>query len=243
MDLIYFNFPGLANVSCAFTGRSAGLGLAGNLSFNADESSALESRSRLLAALRPAGLEEVAECRQAHGDKILREPAPLPFLAPALSCQIADGMMTCRRGLGLMIKTADCQPVLIAAKSGACVMALHVGWRGNRINFPATAIRAFCNQYGLKPEQLVAVRGPSLGHAEFVNFAAEWGAEFEAWHNAGQQAVDLWQLTRHQLEACGLAPEAIYEIDICTAANHQEFFSYRKDKTAGRQAGLIWIQA
>lgn len=242
MALILFQFPGLAKVQCAFSGRSQYAGGIGNLSFQDDQATALASRKKLLERLRASGLEAIAECRQVHGDVILMDPVPSPFLNVAMSCEKADGMVTATPGLGLMIKTADCQPVLIADNSGRHIMALHIGWRGNRINFPASAVQRFCKQKNLRPQDLLAVRGPSLGHAEFVNFDEEWGGEFESFYNPQSRSVDLWQLTRAQLERAGLLPEHIYQIDICTAGNHDSFFSWRRDKTAARQAGIIWIK-
>jgi copper oxidase (laccase) domain-containing protein len=53
--------------------------------------------------------------------------------------------------------------------------------------------------------------------------------------------MDLWSLTRDQLTAAGVPAAHIFSIDICTASSPQ-FFSYRRDKVTGRQAGIIWIE-
>ena len=52
--------------------------------------------------------------------------------------------------------------------------------------------------------------------------------------------MDLWGLTRWQLEQAGLLPRNIYGIDLCTASCNRQFFSYRCVKTSGRQASVIW---
>jgi copper oxidase (laccase) domain-containing protein len=54
--------------------------------------------------------------------------------------------------------------------------------------------------------------------------------------------MNLWELTRHQLAEAGLAPERIFGLDLCTKSREEDFFSYRRDKTTGRQAGIIWIK-
>jgi copper oxidase (laccase) domain-containing protein len=51
--------------------------------------------------------------------------------------------------------------------------------------------------------------------------------------------MDLWRLTRSQLEEAGMNPERIFSLDLCTASLPQ-FFSHRRDKPTGRQANLIW---
>jgi hypothetical protein len=144
-----------------------------------------------------------------------------------------------------MVKTADCQPVLLAHESGRFVAGLHVGWRGNKINFPAGGVRVFCEHYGLRPEELFAVRGPSLGpeQAEFVNFAQDFGPGFEPWYRPETRTMDLWALTRHQLVQAGLRPDRVHGLELCTRTREREFFSYRRDKTTGRQAGIVWIRS
>ena len=155
--------------------------------------------------------------------------------------------ITTQDGLALMIKTADCQPILLAHEGGRHILALHSGWRGSRADFAFAAVGEFCARYALDPAELWAVRGPSLGPAaaEFVNFAQEWGEDFAPWYCERWRAMDLWALTRSQLMRAGLRPERILGLDICTFEGHEMFFSHRHARKygseAGRQASLIWI--
>ena len=245
---IPFTFPGIANVRCAFQtrrgGMSAGPHGGGNIAFNTGDDPACVTANR--ASLRRVlGLDPVAELEQVHGDDMIFEPAPAPSeIAPRTGgTDKGDGLATSRRGLALLIRTADCKPLLLAHRSGEYIAALHVGWRGNRCSFPVSGTRRFCRQYGLDPGDVLAVRGPSLSppRAEFVNFDAEWGPSFRPWFDPASRTMDLWGLTRSQLLEAGLAERHIYGIDLCTAGNNDLFFSYRVEKTCGRQASLIWI--
>lgn len=229
---------------CLFTGRGQASPLDGNVSFNADAASARASRRELLAAAEPSGLRAMAECRQVHGINILTEPAtgPVNFPGACAPLEEADGMQTALRQTGLLIKTADCQPILLCNAAGTRIMALHCGWRGNRQNFPALAVRQFCQTYNLSPSEICAVRGPSLGFAQFTDFAAEWDDSFRPWHNEKNQTMDLWQLTAAQLEQAGVPRRHIYSIDLCTYANANCFFSWRRNKDEGRQGAIIWME-
>ena len=160
-----------------------------------------------------------------------------------------DGLTTSAPSVGLVVKTADCQPILLAHRSGRYVAGLHAGWRGNKINFPATGVRVFCEAYGLDPADVLAVRGPSLGpdNAEFRNFADDFGPGFDAYFSPATRTMDLWRLTRDQLMGAGLPEANIHAVDICTMADAETFFSYRRagarpGNVTGRQAGLIWIK-
>lgn len=235
---LQFAFPGLSNIRCVFS-RRAGQGLLGNISYPAGEAAEKVSAARQFFFGSQKGLAEIAECRQAHGDNLVEA---FEGNCPEVPLTEADGMMSEKANLGLLIKTADCQPILVAHRGGRHIMAIHAGWRGNRMKFPTTAIERFCARYGLLPKDLFAVRGPSLGpgSARFENFSGEWPAEFEPWFDFKTRCMDLWALTRHQLNSAGIPPEQIYGIDICTLANREEFFSYRDGKTPGRQGAIIW---
>lgn len=244
LGLIPFRFPGLANVSCVFTTRRGGASQppfdGANLSFDVgDEPAAVAANRRQLAV--GLGLARWCECRQVHGDVLHIEPEPVALDAPATLA--GDALATSVPGLALGIKTADCQPVLLAHESGRFVAALHVGWRGNVQNLPGSAVARLCAHYGCAPAELFAVRGPSLGPqaAQFTNFEAEFGAGFREFFDPARQTVDLWRLTRHQLEAVGLKAGRIFGIDLCTLSNPLDFYSFRAASVTGRQVSLIWV--
>ena len=225
IGIIPFRFPGVPGVQCAFTGRTFG-----NVSLDfaaRDAAPELWGRTVQARASIPEmlGVEAFAEVHQVHGVRTVFEPEVQDYSRP--SSVDADGMATSRPGLALLVKTADCQPILVAHESGRFVMALHSGWRGNRLDYPRLAVLEFCERYGLKPSELWAVRGPSLGPAasEFTNFDAEWGAEFQRWYDG--QNMDLWALAHDQLASAGLLPRRILGLDICTYANAGDFFSFR----------------
>ncbi len=240
-----FRFPGIAGVRVAFQTRCGGFSQGdyggGNVSLHTEDDPQAVAKNRE-ALGRTLGLARMADVYQVHGGTTIFEPEAVePHQKPGVE---ADGMATAQAGLGLAIKSADCQPVLLSHNSGRYIAALHVGWRGNRIAYPTTAVREFCAFYGIAPQDVLAVRGPSLSPpaAEFVNFASEWGDNFRPWFNPHTQTMDLWALTRHQLEAAGLLPGNIYGLDLCTYGNPESFFSYRRVAASGRQASVIWIE-
>ena len=244
---IPFVFPGVPGVRCAFQTRVGGVSHGsfggGNIAFSVadDPDNVRRNRHHLLASL---GVPALAEVNQVHGDGFVCDPAPLPpFSRTPPVLPDADGLATSQPGLGLLIKTADCQPVLVAHREGRHIAALHVGWRGNRMDCIASGIATFCRRYGLAPRDLLAVRGPSLGpaKAEFIHFDREWGPDYARFFNPATQTMDLWALTRHQLMAAGLPEQALFSLDLCTATLADVFFSHRADKASGRQASVIWI--
>ena len=145
MQLISFSFPSIPQIRCAFQtrreGNSIGPYAQGNIAFNVGDYAlnVLGNRNQLLQSLN---LEACSEVNQMHGDTMLLNAESTPLNNPSLI--EADGLATSMPGLGLIIKTADCQPILLASIDGLHIAALHVGWRGNRIDFIGKAVKEFC---------------------------------------------------------------------------------------------------
>ncbi|BBD07310.1 polyphenol oxidase family protein [Desulfovibrio ferrophilus] len=246
MDMNYlpFVFPGLQNIGCAFglRGKDSGPFGSNNISLDVgdDKASVRANRKHLQDAL---GFEYWQEVRQVHGQQIIFDPEPGSIEEPGTL--EADGLATTRPGLALVIKTADCQPILLAHKSGKHIAALHAGWRGNVLKFPATGVRDFCEEYDISASDVMAVRGPSLGpgKSEFTNFGQEFGSSFEDWYDRQTQCANLWRMTRDQLVSAGIPPANVYALDLCTMSLPELFFSYRREQVCGRQASIIWIRS
>jgi hypothetical protein len=224
---IPFAFPGLDQVQCRFTTR-----------FGAHRTESEDRRPRIQAMLAtPSWLD----MEQVHGTDMAFITHPDRF--DHQSRARADALATDLPGQALVVSVADCQPLLLAHSQGRFVAALHVGWRANRAGAPGLWVQRLCESYGVLPKEIMAVRGPSLGpgRSEFVNFNSEWGPDFADYLHPGTQTVDLWGMTRDQLVRAGLAPENIFSLDLCTFSLPRLFFSYRRDRTVGRQAGIIWI--
>ena len=240
VNVIPFSFPGVPGVCAAFTTAACGPEK-GNISYNVtkDPQAVRTNRQALRDGLGFAGWHSL---KQVHGTAMAFEPEAVGL--DERSSREADGSATSIPGQALVIKTADCQPILLAHQSGKYVAALHVGWRGNVLEFPQKGVAAFCERYGLAPGELMAVRGPSLGpgQSEFTNFEMEFGDRFRDFFDPATQTVNLWRLAAAQLERAGLRRERIFSLDLCTASL-PVFHSYRRDKaSSGRQASLIWIR-
>lgn len=224
---IPFAFPGLDHITCRFTTR-----------FGAHRTGTGDCKIQVRTTLSaPSWLD----MEQVHGTDITFISDPDRQYAEA--SPVADALATDMPHQALVVSVADCQPLLLAHSTGRFIAALHVGWRANRADAPRLWVERVCDAYGAMPQDIMAVRGPSLGpgRSEFVHFNTEWGPDFAQYYNPATQTVDLWQMTQNQLFKAGLRQENIYSLDLCTYSLPQLFYSYRRDKTTGRQAGIIWI--
>lgn len=116
------------------------------------------SEADLLAFAEGRGMTPVI-MRQLHSDVVHRIDVP-----PAAKLE-GDALMTDVPGLLLVIRTADCLPVLVVDEPHGAVAAVHCGWRGTERRILEKAVRDMGKAYGSDPAGLKAALGPCIGAA------------------------------------------------------------------------------
>lgn len=202
-----------------------------------DPAAVAENRRRLAAWL--ALPSEPAWLRQVHGRGVVRlRPGGLPAEPPE-----ADAAVTSEPGVVLAILTADCLPVVIAARDGTELGAAHAGWRG----LAAGVLEATVAAMATPPAGLVAWLGPAAGPARYEvggevreAFVADDPGAAPAFvaTRPGHWHMDLYALARRRLAAAGVT--GVYGGGLCTLGDPTRFHSHRRDGRGGRMATLVW---
>ena len=178
--------------------------------------------------------------QQVHGVAVHRVQSREPGAPPPQ----ADAAVTDIPGAVLAILTADCLPILFAAKDGGEVAAAHAGWRGLAAGVLEATVAAMRSASG----SIVAWLGPAAGPAHY-----EIGEEVRTafvdhdpgaatcftFTRPGHHRIDLYGLARRRLAAAGVT--AISGGDLCTISDATRFYSYRRDGRTGRMATLVWL--
>jgi YfiH family protein len=193
---------------------------------------------RLSDALGLDGLP-IQWANQVHGiaAATVRDPAPAGQSRSVGEC---DALATDRPGVALVVQTADCVPILLAAPGA--VGAAHAGWRGSAKNVAAAAVAALCD-LGAAPRNLRAWLGPSIGPCCYEvggEVAAQFAGDFVRAGCGKGFRLDLRAVNAAQLEAAGIPRTAISVHPACTKCGGEKFSSYRRDgDRAGRMIALI----
>ena len=152
--------------------------------------------------------------------------------------QEKDALVTDLHGLCLCVSTADCIPILLYDCRHKAIAAIHAGWRGTIADIVTHTFETMHNRYSTEGTDVYAVIGPGISLDAF-----EVGNEvYETFHEAGfamrnisrwhdekeKYHLDLPAANRIQMESCGIPSEQIYSSNICTYAQHREFFSARR---------------
>lgn len=202
-----------------------------------------------LQGLRPGFAEELprveetcgvrfARMNQVHGDDVLVVDRPGP--APTDEVPTADALVTATAGLGLMVRVADCLPVLLADTGSGVVGAVHAGRAGVALGVVTKAV-ARMREHGAG--ELHAWVGPHVcGRCYEVpeQMREEVAAVVpETWAETtwGTPSLDLAAGVRAQLAALDVG---LTEVGRCTLEDPL-LHSHRRDAaSAGRMAGLVW---
>lgn len=153
----------------------------------------------------------------------------------------ADASFTCQSGVVCAVLTADCLPVLVCAKNGSAIAAIHAGWRGLHAGIVSNTLTAM-------PKQDYWVwLGPAIGRTcfevgddvreAFLDKSAINANAFQS-TTAGKWLADIYQLARNELHDLGIGQ--VFGGGLCTVTDAERFYSYRRDKETGRMATLIW---
>jgi YfiH family protein len=126
------------------------------------------SEADFLAFAASRGLSPVI-MHQLHSDVIRRLDSVPPEKLEG------DALMSSVPGLVLVIRTADCLPVLLVDEENRAVAAIHCGWRGTEKRILDKAVKAMGEAYGSKPATMLAALGPCIGPACY-----EVGREIQA---------------------------------------------------------------
>jgi YfiH family protein len=226
-------------VRWAFTDRSGGRSAPPFASLNlggqvGDDPSAVCDNRAAVASSLGLQADRLLFMRQCHGADVAVVDGPWGDReVPA-----TDGLVTTEEGLGLAALVADCTPVLLADPDRRVVGAVHAGRPGMVQRIVDVAV-ARMRQLGAR--DLVAVVGPSVcGRcyevpAEMRDAAAAVSPESATVSWTGTPAIDVAAGVVAQLRANDVA---VQRVPGC-AREDERLFSYRRDGTTGRFAGVV----
>ena len=201
------------------------------------ETARAENLRRVLADFAPGAV--LADLHQVHGDTV---HVVAGGTTPRATPPDADGIVTTEPDVVLMVRAADCVPVLFGDPEAGVVGAAHAG----RLGLAAGVVtRTVARMRELGATEITAWVGPHVcGSCYEVPAAlqAEVAAVVPAsvattsW---GTPALDLGAGVRAQLAQAGVA---VVDVARCTRESG-DLYSFRRDGAqAGRLAGLVRLR-
>jgi len=239
--LITSDILALTGVSHAFFTRAGGVsgGLYGSLNGGIGSQDAAENvaenRARMAAALEVEP-HRFLTAYQVHSPNVVVVETPWALDARPK----ADAMVTRMRALAIGITTADCGPVLFAEPQSGVIGAAHAGWRGALAGVLEATVDAM-TRLGARRHLIRAAIGPMIRQPNYevgpdliARFAAEDQASqrfFVAAPRHGHALFDLAGYIGARLGRSGV--DRVEDLGLCTYADPERFFSYRRSTHLG----------
>ena len=231
----------LARIRHAFFTRSGGVSqgvydsLNGGVGSNDAPAKVTENRARMAAALgvKP---DHLLTAYQIHSPDVV--VADQPWTQEKRPH--ADAIVTRTPRLAIGVSTADCGPLLLADAEAGVIGAAHSGWRGALTGVIEAAIAAM-ETLGAERSRIVAALGPTIRQpnyevgpefvARFLAADADNTRFFAASERAGHAMFDLAGYIADRVQRADIVN--FEDLGLCTYAEPERFFSYRRTTKQG----------
>lgn len=249
--LTYYRFDGLADVTHGVFTRVGGvsrgafdaLNLGGTVG---DDVDAVRQNHQLMYRALHVDPARAVTVWQVHGADTVVADHPVQgrkWLA------LADAMMTDDPGSVLVMRFADCTPLLLYDPVRRVIGMGHAGWRGTVQGMAYELVQAMTDAYDSRPADLHAVIGPSIGPTRYqvgeevvAAARAHFGEVSGLFHRDptdGSAYFNLWAANLHDLLRAGLREARVEVAGLCTATRLDEFYSHRAERGHTGRFGVV----
>lgn len=251
MRLITPDWIAPATVRAAMTTRVGGVSVAPYDSLNlgyatADDRASVTQNERRTAAALGVAEADIRWVHQVHGIEVHAAESLPANEPPGATVITGDAVVSHTQGLICAVKVADCMPLLLAARDGSAVGAVHAGWRG----LSGGVLEATVASMKVAPSEIIAWMGPCIGptafevgeevRAAFVAHDPSAAQHFVARLAPGKYLCNLYAIAKARL--CAMGVTDVFGGTYCTFSQPDVFFSHRREATTGRMAAFVWIE-
>jgi YfiH family protein len=210
-----------------------------------DHDRVCENRRRLFEVM-DRNLDSLYDVWQVHSARyvIAREPRQnKPY-------HQADAILSDSPGVTLLMRFADCVPIMLYDPGHHVIGLVHAGWLGTIRRVAQSAVQGMVDNFNSNPAEILAGLGPSIGpdHYEvgedvvakvqktFAHKAARYIRP-----NHASVCFDLWAANHDLLQDMGV--RHIEVARICTACHIEDWYSHRAENgRTGRFGALLGLK-
>lgn len=233
-----------------FFGRSGGISRGSELNTGYCQWDKDENVDRNIAAIGKifqTPVSAIARLNQIHSDIVV------DFIPDRDEIIKADGFKTRKKGTGGLIRTADCNPVIIYSKSHEPTLyTIHAGWRGVANRICEKAVKEILQANNDDGESIFVAVGPAICEECFeidTDVADIFKKEFGEEHykkilhrtNGKKQWLNLRKCLQLSFIELGLAKENIDVNKECTVCHNNRYYSFRAEKNSRGSNGTVAI--
>ena len=223
-------------------GISTGAYASLNLSpYSGDDTDCVSENQERLADEINVSIEDLYIPYQTHKDKVAiidKDFLQRSDFEKAKHLNGIDALITNQKDICIGVTTADCVPILIFDPVQHVLAAIHAGWKGTVARIAEKTIEKMTEQFGCKPQDLVAGIAPCISQKHFevgdevVEAFIQTGFIITdiAYRNteSGKMHIDLELANKLLLIEAGIDKNNIEIANLCTYSHPELFFSARR---------------
>jgi polyphenol oxidase len=254
-QLVFYQFESLAGLNHGIFTRQGGTSPApyGPLNVGGtvgDDVAHVHHNHRLMYDALDVPADRACTVWQVHGADTVVVDGPV---AGRRWIALADGMVTDRPGTPLVMRYADCTPILFYDPTRQVLGMAHAGWRGTVTGAGVSVVETMKALYACNPADIIAGIGPSIGPdryqvgeevvaavmQHFGTLAGDMpdGPLIKRDPADGTAYFNLWAANRLALHRAGL--DQVEVAGLCTASNTHDWHSHRAEKGSTGRFGMV----
>ena len=159
----------------------------------------------------------------------------------------ADAIISNQPDAPLVMRYADCVPLLFYDRTKRVIGLGHAGWRGTVKGMASNVVRMMRKAFGCIAADIEVVIGPAISRRNYrvgeavASQAEKYFGDSDGviWCDPGDGSphFDLWRANRLDLERSGVTKIKILEI--CTFDHTDEFYSHRAENGETGRFGVV----
>ncbi len=247
-DTPYLSYPMLEKTGLVYHGFSTRLGGVSkgcwsslNLSFTRGdrEEDVRENFNRIGKAIgvKPENMVFAHQTHTTNVRVVTKAERGMGIICPR-NYENVDGLVTDEKDLCLVTFFADCVPLFFLDPVKKVIGLSHSGWRGTVGKIGENTIRCMQENFGSKPEHILAAIGPSICQECYEvseDVIDRFRSQFsEKHHDAlfyrksnGHYQLNLWKANELIFLEAGIQKDHIAVTNICTHCNSELMYSHR----------------
>lgn len=178
---------------------------------------------------------DLIEAQQIHGTRILPLYEENTKMWRGHNVTGVDGFVMDQSSTAIMIRVADCVPLVLYDPDHHTFGAFHVGWRGAVKNMHILGLEMLTAQYDTNPRSVLAWIGPSAHKCCYHAKDKPEQSTDKDWKPFIKKRKNLWWVDipgyiAQSLKKAGMFKKNIHQSDDCTV-DSETLFSHQKIKS------------
>jgi polyphenol oxidase len=188
--------------------------------------------------------KSIYDVYQVHSSEVVHTDRPLHQGEPHIK---ADAMITNKPGVSLVMRFADCGPILMFDPTHQAIGIAHAGWIGTVNKIAENTLLKMKNRFATNPQDVLAAIGPSIGPDHYSVRSDVVDQVISAFGKSSDELLiydqdtiylDLWKANRNILNNAGVVNIEIAEM--CTNCRIEDWYSHRGENGKTGRFGVVF---